>query len=50
MYLLVLFNNQMIDKYLKAEKIKLHHRFIQNKISRRGRKRVNKDIFIPIIT
>ena len=30
MYLIVLFNNQMIDSYLKAEKLRLHHRSIQN--------------------
>ena len=31
----------MIDDYVTAEKLILHHRSIRNDISRRGRKRVN---------
>ena len=42
MYLIVLLNNQMIDNYLKVEKLKLRHCSIRNEISRRGRKKVNE--------
>ena len=40
MYMIDLLSNQMKDNYLKAEKLRLHHRSIRKEISRRGRKRV----------
>ena len=40
MYLILLLKNQMIDNYLKVEKLRLCHRSIGNEISRHRRKRV----------
>ena len=42
MYLVVLLSNQIIDNYLKAEKLRLRHRSIQSKILWRRHKRVKQ--------